>query len=121
MQGIGNNTKTPKEAYKRIPAINQSHNGQNEERLNLSVDIAQRHHMGGGGQMMHGGNNSTRNNSSVGYKKHSQQRDFNMRMNRINEEKLNNSVHEFNLHKKQNSNGQELSLHELSFHQNHMS
>ena len=53
----------------------------------------------------------------MGYKKHSLQRDYNLRMSKINEEKLNNSVHEFNIHKKQPSTGgaaADASLHELS-------
>lgn len=81
-----------------------------DERLNLSVDIAGRHQLPGGGH-------STRN-SSVGYKKHSQARDYNLRMSRINEEKLNNSVHEFNSGKKQpNTGGIDHGLQELSLHQ----
>ena len=40
-------------------------------------------------------------------------------MNKVNDEKLNNSVHEFNIHKKQPSTGgAELSLHELNLHHN---
>lgn len=67
--------------------------------------------------MMQGGGHSTRN-SSVGYKKHSQARDYGLRMGRINEEKLNNSVHDFSTGKKQPSTGgMEHSLHELSLHQ----
>jgi len=54
-----------------------------------------------------------------GYKKHSQVRDFSLRMSKINEEKLlNNSVHEFGgTNKRQPSvGGVDLSLHELSLH-----
>ena len=66
--------------------------------------------------MMQGGGHSTRN-SSVGYKKHSQARDYGLRMGRINEEKLNNSVHDFSTGKKQPSGGGvDHSLHELSLH-----
>mgnify|MGYP000958519147 FL=1 len=45
----GNNSKTPKEAYKRIQGIGGGHQSQDrsglssDDRLNLSVDIAGRH------------------------------------------------------------------------------
>lgn len=92
-QGGGPSNKTPKEAYKRMAGNTHADRGlSHDERLNLSVDVAGRHQLPGGGH-------STRNNS-VGYKKHSQARDYNLRMSRINEEKLNNSVHEFNSGKK---------------------
>jgi hypothetical protein len=45
----GNNSKTPKEAYKRIQGIGGGHASQDrsglnsDDRLNLSVDIAGRH------------------------------------------------------------------------------
>lgn len=54
-QGGMGNTKTPKEAYKRMAGA--GHQGQNDrglssdDRLNLSVDIATRHQLPGG-QMM---------------------------------------------------------------------
>ena len=52
---------------------------------------------------------------NAGYKKHSHVRgEYNLRMSRINEEKLNNSVHDFSgSNKKQNL---DMSLHELSLH-----
>lgn len=67
--------------------------------------------------MLSGGSHSNRN-SSVGYKKHSQARDYNLRMSRINEEKLNNSVHEFSTggKKQPGTGGLDNSLHELSLH-----
>lgn len=99
-QELTHNTKTPKEGFKRVNEGGP--NAQGDDRLNLSVDIASRQHLPGGPIIQ---SNSTRNNSSVAYKKHTQQRDFSMRMNKMNDEKLNNSVHEFNLHKKQNSTG----------------
>ena len=74
----------------------------------MSVEIAQRH---GQGALL-------KNNGGIGYKKHSQQRDYNVRMGRISgDEKLNNSVHDFTVHKKQPSTGGGIDgLHELSLH-----
>ena len=54
-----------------------------------------------------------------GYKKHSQVRDYSLRMSKINEEKLlNNSVHEFGGSNKRQPSvvGVDLSLNELSLH-----
>lgn len=53
---------------------------------------------------------------NAGYKKHSQVRgEYNLRMSRINEEKLNNSVHDFSGSSKKQNN-LDMSLHELSLH-----
>lgn len=51
----------------------------------------------------------------MGYKKNSQPKDFNLKI-KPNDDKLNNSVHEFAIHKKQGSAGNDINLHELSLH-----
>ena len=72
-----NNSKTPKEAYKRIQGIGGGHSHErnglsSDDRLNLSVDIAGRH--GGQASSQHQINNSAYNmqgSRNQGYKKHS--------------------------------------------------
>jgi len=53
----------------------------------------------------------------IGIKKHSQQRDYSLRVKSINEtDKLNNSVHEFSIHRKNISQGNELNLQDINAH-----
>jgi len=96
-QGGINNSKTPKEAYKRLQGIIGGNNHSTHDRpvednrLNLSVDIAGRHSPANI-QSQHIGNyGATRNQAQI------KKRDgISLRMSRINEgdKLLNNSVHE---------------------------
>ena len=106
----GNNSKTPKEAYKRLQGIigngGASHDrsglATDDNRLNLSVDIAGRHSPGNQANSQHQIHNSQGYNQmgarNPNFKKHGHGRDgISLRMSRINdgEKLLNNSVHDF--------------------------
>ena len=109
---LGNNSKTPKEAYKRNQGLanHQSLEGRHggrglssDDRLNLSVDIVGRHQSGsptgGASASTHQMNNLNRSGGQ-NYKKHGNARDYSLRMSRVADDKLLNnsvnSVHEFN-------------------------
>lgn len=90
--------------------------------MNLSVDIAGRNNMGGNqilnpnlGPINQYGQTGRK---GIGVKKHSQARDYGLRMSKANDEKLlNHSVHDFGSSKKPGSI--DLSLQELSVGNGH--